>query len=102
MSPDQPKPYQLDHGPAVAEQIQSIEGTAKQSGGLTQFADIMEKAIHMLRTDPKGWGDPEYRAKTVNGVMYHATIRPIAFRYAVYEEVRGVVLLRVRQFAEFA
>lgn len=101
MSQNQPKYYRVDIGADVDRQVRDIEAHVVQSGKAAQFREVFQRAVHLLRTDPHGWGDPEYRAKTVNGVMYHATIRPIAFRYAVYEDVQGVVLLKVSKFAEF-
>jgi hypothetical protein len=101
MSDAQPKLYKLDHGLGVKEQIQAIKAASKQTGKFSQFIDIMEKAGHLLQTDPHGWGDPEYRSKFVDGLYCHALLRPVAFRYVIYEQVRGVVLLSVHLYAEF-
>lgn len=101
MSEGQPKPYKLDDGAGVKEQVRAMKDGATQAGKLDRFIAIMEKVGHILRTDPNGWGDPEYASKTVDGIIRHGIIRPLAFRYAVYDQVRGVVILSVRLFAEF-
>src|SRR5882724_2529540 len=101
MSQGQPGPYQLDLGLGVIEQLQGITDAARQAGKLAEVKDIWKQAWHRLRTDPSTWGDPEFRAKTVDAVMRHSVIRPISFRFAVYEQARVVMLLRVRQFDEF-
>ena len=35
------------------------------------------------------------------GIMCHGILRPIVFYYVIYESLHSVVLLEVRQFAEF-
>jgi hypothetical protein len=102
MSEAQPNPYKLNHGPGVKDQIHAIKEISKQAGRFAQFVDIMEKAAHLLQTDPHGWGDPDYRSKFVDGLYCHALLRPVIFRYVIYEQVRGVVLLSVQLFADFA
>ena len=96
MSDAQPKLYKLDPGPGVIEQIQAIKATAKQAGKFAAFIDTLEKAVLRLQSDPHGSGDPEYRSKHVDALYFHATFRPLAFRYVIFEQVRGVVLLSVR------
>ena len=101
MSQGQPMPYKVDQGSDVNEQIQEIIAAARQAGKLGQVKEILKRAMDLLRIDPEGWGDPEYRAKTVAAIRYRGIIRPILFRYAVYEQTRSVVLLTVKQFADF-
>jgi hypothetical protein len=36
-----------------------------------------------------------------NGVVCHGILRPVVFHYVIYEQVRGVVLLSIRVFADF-
>src|SRR5437870_4430362 len=101
MSDAQPTPYKVEPGIGVKEQIHTIAASAKQAGKYDDFIAIMEKAAHLLQTDPHGWGEPEYRSKHLDALFCHATIRPVAFRFVIYEQVRGVVLLSVRLFADF-
>ena len=101
MSQGEPKPYGINHGLGVIEQIQAIKAAARLTGNLAQFKNILKKATHQLQTDPHSWGDPEFRAKTIDAVMCRGIIRPIAFRYAIYEQARGVVLLSVRLYGDF-
>lgn len=101
MSESQRGPYKIEKGAGVKEQIEKIRMESRQAGKYLAFIEVMEKAIARLQDKPHEWGDPEYRAKTVDGVMRHGIIRPISFRYAVYEQAHAVVLLRVRQFADF-
>lgn len=101
MNQPQPRPYKIEKGVGVKEQIEQIRLESRKAKKYLAFIEIMEQAIARLQNDPHEWGDPEYRAKTVNAVMRHAIIRPISFRFAVYEQAHAVTLLRVRQFAEF-
>ena len=91
----------LDHGLGVKIQIQAISAIAKQTGELSQFIGILEKAVHLLQTDPHGWGDPQYRSKFVDGLFCQALVWPVVFRYVIYEQIRAVVLLNVEFFADF-
>jgi hypothetical protein len=102
MSEKQPPGYKLDHAHFVKENIQAIAAIAKQAGKLHEFASIMKKAVHLLQNDPHAWGDPEYHSKAVEGIVYHSILRPIAFRFVVYEQVRAVVLLSVKLYADFS
>jgi len=102
MSEGQSTSYKLEIGLGVKEQIEAIKSKSKQMSKLLQFIHILEEAVHRLRTDPFGWGDPEYRSKTVDAVVCHGIIRPISFRFTIYEQVRVVVLLSVDLYADFA
>jgi hypothetical protein len=102
MSEGAPTNYKLDHAPLAKDQIRAIAAIAKKDANLKKFANIIKKAAHLLETDPHGWGDPEYHSKSVEGVVCHAILRPVVFRYVVYEQVRSVVLLNVQLFADFA
>ncbi|MBY0523756.1 MAG: hypothetical protein K2R98_10180 [Gemmataceae bacterium] len=102
MSEGQSNRYKLDHTVAAKEQIQSIAVFAAQAGKLPAFLAILKKAVLLMQMDPRGWGDPEYRSPIVEGVFCHGILRPVAFRYVVYEQVRGVVLLNVQVYADFA
>jgi len=101
MSDAHSKLYKLDHNPVVKDQIQAIRAAATQTGKLSEFIDILEHAVNLLQTDPHGWGDPQYRSKFVDGIYFQALRRPVVFRYVIYEEVRGVVLLSVQLYASF-
>ena len=93
--------YQLDYTPAAKKQIRLIAEDAKEGGQSKAFVRIMKDVVLLMKTDPHGWGDPEYRSKHVDALYCHATRRPVAFRYVIYEQVRGVVLLSVRRYSEF-
>jgi hypothetical protein len=102
MSEGNTRPYKLEDGASVKEQVRSIKTVGQQAGKLERFIEIMEKVGEHLRTNPNEWGDPEYAAKTVNAVIRRGIVRPVAIRYAVYEDARAVVILNVRLFAKFA
>jgi len=93
--------YTLEHAFNVDEKIQAIATIAKQAGHQRDFARLMKKAVELLQNEPQGWGDPEYHSKSVEGVVFHALLRPVSFRYVVYEQVSAVVLLNIRLYAEF-
>jgi hypothetical protein len=86
---------------SATKQIQAIAAGAKPLGNLPRFQDILFEAIRRLKDDPHGWGDPAYHKLVGGGVVCHAILRPIAFYFVIYESPRPVVLLEVRQFADF-
>ncbi len=96
MTEPQPGSYKIEKGAGIKGRIEKIRMESRKAGKYLALVEIMENAIARHE-----WGDPEYRAKTVDAVMRHAIIRPISFRFAVYEPARAVTLLLVRQFADF-
>jgi hypothetical protein len=98
---EQPSDYKLDHAHNVTHQIRSIFAFAKESGKTAKCATLMKKAVHLLQTNPHGWGDPEYHSKSSDGVVCHAILRPVSFRYVVFEQAHAVVLLNVQLYAAF-
>jgi hypothetical protein len=101
MSVSPPGPYKIEKGAGVKEQIKQIRLESRKAGKYLAFIEIMEKAIARLQDNPNEWGDPEFHTKTIDAVMRHGIIRPISFRFAVYEQAHAVVLLRVRQYDDF-
>ena len=93
--------YQFDYTAGAKRQIQDVAAIARETGKLQQFVAIMKQAVHLMQTEPNVWGDPEYRSKYVDGLFCHGLIRPVTFRYVIYEQVRGVVLLSVKLYANF-
>lgn len=101
MNGPQAVPYNLDQGSDAKKQIRAIAAYAQTVGRSGELGRILRKALHLLQTDPHGWGDPVYRAKTVDAVACRGLIRPVVFRYVIYEQIGSVMLLSVRLFADF-
>jgi hypothetical protein len=101
MSSPEPVRYKVEPGAHTKEQIEHIKVAAKKAGRFARFIDILEEAIRRLESDPHTWGDPVYRAKTVDAVTYRGILRPIVVQYAVYEQAKSVVIVSVRLFADF-
>lgn len=78
--------FKLDQTIFAKEQIRSAAAFAAQAGKLPEFVAIVKKAVLLMQTDPFGWGDPEYQSKFGQGVSYHGLLRPVVFRYVVYEQ----------------
>lgn len=93
--------YIVEPGPEIKNQIEAIKGIAKQSGKFKRFTAILEEAMRRLEFEPHAWGDPVYRSKTVDAVACRGIIRPIVFRFVIYEEIRKIILLSVEVFADF-
>src|SRR5947209_3566173 len=101
MSEDPTDGYRLEHLPSATKQIQSIAASTNPLGNLPVFQDILFEAIRRLKYDPHGWGDPAFHKLVGGGVVCHAILRPMVFYFVIYESLRSVVLLEVRQFADF-
>jgi hypothetical protein len=95
------KNYKIDKVPGIKDQITAIGAIAKKAGKLKQFIELMEEAVRRLETNPHGWGDPEYHSKHVDALYCHGMLPPLAFRYVIFEDTRGVLLLSVRLMADF-
>jgi hypothetical protein len=67
--------YRLDQVSAAAGQIRAIADAAKRRGKLDQFINILKQAAHQLQTDPHGWGDPEYRSASADGIVCRFCLR---------------------------
>jgi hypothetical protein len=93
--------YRLDNTIAAKEQIRVIAESARNSGKLSQFIDILKTAVNLLRNNPHGWGDPERRTKGGQGVVCHGTLRPVVFHFVIFEQVRSVLLYDIRLYADF-
>src|SRR5437762_9780436 len=93
--------YRFEQTGSAKAQLREIRVRAKAAGKFAKFIGIIKKAVASMKSDPHGWGDPEYQSKHVDALYCHATIRPVAFRYVIFEQARGVVLLSVRLYADF-
>ena len=102
MSEPSPNAYQLDQAQSASEQIRNIAAYAKTIGKTKDFARILRTAVQRMRNDPHQWGDPEFRAKTVDAVLCRGLVGPVVFRYVIYEQIHGVVLLSVKLYTDFA
>jgi hypothetical protein len=100
MSKGQPG-YRLDHVVAAKEQIASIAAIARTAGKFPELIDVLKKAVHFLQGDPHGWGDPERHLVGTDAVVSRGIVRPLVFRYVIYEQLHAVVLLSVQKYADF-
>jgi hypothetical protein len=101
MSEQQPGSYKLDHAQPAKDQVRTIATYAKTIRRSRVLGRLMRKAMHLLQTDPHGWGDPQYRAKTVDAVACRGILPPLVFHYVIYEQTRSVVLSSVKLYADF-
>lgn len=101
MSDAQPGAYGFDYTGVAKTQLKDIAAVAKGAGMYDEFIRILKEAVERMKTDPQGWGDPEFHSRHVDALYCHAMIRPLCFRFVIFERARGVVLLSVRLYAEF-
>ena len=101
MSDAQAGSYRFEYTDIAERQLREIRLRAKEAKKFDKFVAIVKKAIDSMRTDPHGWGDPEYRSKHVDALYCHGTIRPVVFHYVIFEQIRGVVLLTATLYADF-
>lgn len=97
-----PQPYKIDQSTGVLEQIGAIKAIAKKEGQFAKLVAIMKEAIRRLEMDPHGWGDPQYKAKTVDAVAYRGILWPVVFEYVVYDQIHGVVVKKIKLVDQFA
>jgi hypothetical protein len=95
MSTNGRPPYELKQMPGVSQQIKELGKKAVAKGINKQYVEALKMIVASLRSDPTGWGDPEYRMHKPGAWMYHGTYSPLFVQYVVYENERVVLLRKV-------
>jgi tetrahydromethanopterin S-methyltransferase subunit D len=69
MSNGSTQDYKLEYSDLAEKNINDLHSIAKHAGKGVHFVHAVIKAVNLMRTNPHGWGDPVYRAKTVDAVL---------------------------------
>jgi hypothetical protein len=89
---ESPVPYQVSYSERVLQQLKALGYEAAERGDGTQFVEAL-KEFHRLLTLYPQFGEPYLDLSAESGRIYKGFVRPLAMRYAVYEDRRLVMVV---------
>ncbi len=95
MTDDDPDAYEINRIPSVNAQIRRLAIHATEKGRLSDFFAALKGVLTELTERPLDWGDPEYHTRKKGGIVCHGTRSPLFVQYAVFEEERLVIILKI-------
>jgi hypothetical protein len=96
MTDDDADDYRVDRLVAVTEQIHELAAKAAAKGRQPEFVETLKSILAELTKKPLEWGDPEYRTRKRGGIVCHRARPPLFVQFAVFEEERVVMILKLR------
>jgi hypothetical protein len=84
--------YRVIYSERVRQHLRTLGGAAAERGDRQAFVDALTTFDSRLHIYPQ-FGDPLRDLAYEKATLYNAIIRPLAMRYAVYEEERMVVVV---------
>lgn len=88
-------PYQVDYAGQFLRQLENLINQAVRLGTLADLETAMKTIHQRLRTAPSDWGDPLYRLRHLDLMLYRGTHSPLNVHYAVDEQRKLVYLTQV-------
>jgi hypothetical protein len=88
--------YQVERAPQVPEQIRALAAKAGSAGMKQELVETLKTIVHHLETEPRVWGDPEYRTRKTGGWVCHGILWPLHVHFVVYEAERVVFVLEIK------
>jgi len=82
-------------GAALAHQIKVLATTASTMGVKKEFLTSLAAIHQRLSKDPLGFGEPRFQTHNPNFMCRIGAMKPVAVHFAVHEELRLVLVLRV-------
>ncbi len=86
-----PNPYRVSYSEAVQTELLHLIARAHQAGLAQQVLLTIKKFDDRLRVYPQ-FGEPLQDLHHPPGCIWLATIRPLTLRYAVFEDLRLVIV----------
>lgn len=88
-------PYQVDYAGLFLRQLEDLVNQAVRLGTLADLAATVKTIHQRLSMTPLEWGDPLYRLRHLELIVYRGTLAPINVHYAVDEQRKLVYLTQV-------
>src|SRR5437763_1010893 len=83
--------YRVSYSERVRQRLRELANEAEQRGDTEQFAAALKELDRRLHLYPQ-FGEPYLDLTAEPGQMYKGIVRPLAMRYAVYEDRRFVLV----------
>jgi hypothetical protein len=96
MPSQEASPYHVEPVGPAKEQMRRLIQKGASLNRKQEVVDALNVIIRRLRTQPLEWGDPEYRTRHPGGMVVRGAKDPVFVRYAVYEDEKAVLLLKVQ------
>jgi hypothetical protein len=84
--------YRVVYSERVRQRLAALDREAEQRGDRAAFLAALKEFDRRLRIYPQ-FGDPLSDLTHEKATIFNAIIRPLAMRYAIYEERRLVVVV---------
>lgn len=91
--------YRVSQTPLAARQLKELGVKATSVGKKQALIDALKSAVGNLKSDPLNWGEAKHRTMKKNGWVCYGFCPPIWLRYAVYEDEKIVMILRIEALA---
>lgn len=78
--------YRVVYSQAVVQRLKVLAIRATYIGIGQQFLAALKTILQSLATDPVGWGDPNYRLRSLNLLVCHGILSFLHVRYVVDED----------------
>jgi len=93
---DSPSPsFNISLAIGARQDIQQVLRRAADLGIIDDISDLLFRIEDALRTEPRNWGDPLRRLRTLNAVYYRRMYEPLIVYYSVHDTQPVVVVARV-------
>ena len=91
---ESPIPYRVTYSERVRQRLKALGHEATQRGDGPQFVAALKEFHRLLGLYPQ-FGEPYLDLNVESGQIYKGFIRPLAMRYAVYEDRRLVMVVAI-------
>lgn len=86
-----PVPYQVSYSGRVREELRGLLERAQAAGRGKEYLEAAKEIAARLRIYPQ-FGDPLLDLTHETGKVWIATVGPLVVRYAIYEDLRLVIV----------
>lgn len=88
-------PFKITKFLRAEAQLRVLAKRAAAMGVFQAYSDAIDRIGEHLKTDPLGWGDPEYNTKHPGGVVCHGIEDRLLVHFAVYVAEQVVCLIDI-------
>jgi hypothetical protein len=87
--------YQLSVSGLVRAEIRALGRKAVRQGRKDQFAEVLQRAWHRMRTDPFAFGELIRDVPRLDLVLHVGSVPPLTVRFGINEHERVVFVFKV-------
>ena len=95
MIPDPAPPYEVNALGGVQDRIRRMYERAAELGVQAEIGQSIAAILQHLISDPREWGDPQWRYHALGMTYYGGTVGRFRCNYSVHDRIPTVVLINV-------